>query len=113
MHPRVDRVLHGEVSGFADEKAPPARHTAVGHRGVPPLPEGVVWVDTKVGSDEDARQEMMIARSRSNTASWGWSAHVCCAIRGRVACSRLRTLREEVGEHHHADRLADERLRTD
>lgn len=40
-HPRVDRVLHGEMSGFADEVAPPARHTGVGHRGVPPLPHGV------------------------------------------------------------------------
>lgn len=36
-HPRVDRVLHGEVSGFADHEAPPALHTGLGHRGVPPL----------------------------------------------------------------------------
>jgi hypothetical protein len=33
VHPGIDRVLHGEVSGFTDEETPGERHTAVGHRG--------------------------------------------------------------------------------
>lgn len=69
MHPGVDRVLHGEVSGFADEKAPPAPHTGVGHRGVPPLPVMTTGVDTTVGRDQYARQAMKAACPRRNAAS--------------------------------------------
>jgi hypothetical protein len=38
-HPRIDGVLHVEVTGFADQVTPGARHAAGWHPGFLPIPE--------------------------------------------------------------------------